>query len=78
MVMRQTAVTYVCDRCGEKFEFDGEKMSFELITQKLKKEGWRVIRVGSISGSGHDISRDLCRTCVERLSQHLDYPIPLP
>ena len=78
-VMRETVVTYVCDRCGEKAVFDGDEISVGTRISELIDQGWLRVHVGGspdspgdfISTSQSQWYRDLCGSCISALGQFL-------
>ena len=80
IVMRETVVTYVCDRCGEKTVFNGDKISVETRIAELIEQGWMRVHVGGSPDSpgsfvssdpSHRWYRDLCGSCISDLGRFL-------
>lgn len=79
--MRETVVTYVCDRCGKKTVFDGDEISVETRIAELIEQGWLRVHVGGSPDSpgdfispntSHRWYRDLCGSCIGALGRFLD------
>ena len=86
MAMRETVVTYVCDRCGKKTVFDGDKISAETRVSELIEQGWLRVHIGGSPDSdvdfvssdpSHRWYRDLCGSCIGALGRFLK-PDPDP
>ena len=79
MAMRETVVTYVCDRCEQKMVFSGDKISAETRNAELTEQRWSRVHIGgSPESTGNLVSfdasqwyRDLCGSCISALGQFL-------
>ncbi len=68
--MRKTTVVYTCDVCGAEEKFGGG-VTESMMVMGLVREGWHSITVKSMSEQGSKVTKDLCRSCYENLTEHL-------